>query len=312
MKKLVPLLVPFLLTYIGLSNSSCSRKVEKIKIEEPSKEIATLHFLAPEIPKSMTFAGKKIDFSGLDLKERLDRELVVNNFWHSRTILSLKRAHRWFPMIKKILDSENVPQDFVYLAVIESGLQNVRSYRGANGFWQLMEPTGKEYGLRINKQVDERLDVKKSTLAACLYVKNAHEKLHSWILAAAAYNMGVKALNNELDRQHVTNYFDLSLNTETSRYVFRILAIKLLFQSPKKYGFYLDSSDLYAPYQTQAIKIDSTVKNLVDWSINHKVTLKIFRKLNPWVLGDGLKVKKGQEFIFKIPKDKEQFHVIGG
>ncbi len=308
------------LSLLMLISFSCRNegKMNAVKIEtpkrseEPSKEALQEHFIAPKIPEQMVFAGEAISFEDLDLKERLDRELNINKFWHSRTILSMKRANRWFPMMKKIFREENVPEDLIYIAIIESGLMNVTSYKGAQGFWQIMESTGKELGLIIDRRMDERYNVEKSTRAACEYMNTAYKKLGSWILVAASYNRGVRAIEDNLERQKVTSYFDLSLGSETARYVFRILAIKLIYEQPKKYGFYLDAEDLYPPYETKDIIVGKSIANLYEWSIKQGINIKILRKLNPWIKGNRFKVRKGESFIFKIPKNSEQLGQIEG
>lgn len=306
-----------LLIFISLSCRN-EGKMSAVKSESTSaqptikEKIIQEYFVAPKIPKEMVFAGETISFQDLDVKERLDRELNINNFWHSRTILSMKRANRWFPMMRKIFKEEKIPEDLIYIAVIESGLMNVASYRGAQGFWQIMESTGKELGLTIDRRMDERYNVEKSTKAACDYMNTAYKKLGSWVLVAAAYNRGVRAMEDNLKRQKVTNYFDLSLGEETSRYVFRILAIKLIFEHPEEYGFYLTPEDLYPPYETKDVIVIVSIDNLYEWSIKQGITIKILRKLNPWIKGNQFKVLRGETFIFKIPKNNEQLGVIEG
>lgn len=280
--------------------------------QKHSLKLTGNHFVVPKVPKKMTFAGEVIFFDNLDVKERLERELVVNNFWHSHTILTMKRANRFMPIIIDVFKKMKVPNDLSYLVLIESGLRNVSSSRGAKGYWQLMEETAKEYGLKINNQIDERYDILKSTIVAAKYLKKAYDKFGSWILAAASYNMGMFGVQRELDRQEVTRYFDLSLNEETARYVFRALAFKLIFTHPEKYGFYLTKEELYPPYQTKNILVDSTVNDLVEWSLKQQITLKIFRKLNPWVRGNELKVQPGDTFYFKVPKNQKQFDRVAG
>lgn len=292
-------------------------KMSAVKIEVPSESTTGKvdvqeHFVPPIIPDEMVFAGETISFGDLDLKERLDKELNINKFWHSRTILSMKRANRWFPMMKEVFQKENVPEDLIYIAVIESGLMNVTSYKGAQGFWQIMKATGKELGLVIDQRVDERYNVEKSTKAACEYLNTAYKKLGSWILVAAAYNRGVRGIEDNLKRQKVTNYFDLSLGEETSRYVFRVLSIKLIYEHPKEYGFYITPEDLYPPYETKDVIVGKSIDNLYEWSLKQGVTIKVLRKLNPWIKGNRFKIKKGETFIFKIPKNNEQLGRIEG
>ncbi|WP_107038454.1 lytic transglycosylase domain-containing protein [Brumimicrobium mesophilum] len=292
---------------------SCEQEVEKPQeIQELTVASIENHFVIPEVPSEINFAGEVISFKDLDLKERMDNELVINNFWHSNTIMMMKRSNRWLPVMKTIFKDENVPEDLVYIAVIESGLQNVTSPRGAKGFWQFMEGTGDEYGLIINSQMDERYNVEKSTRAACQYLKTANGKFGSWILAAASYNLGMFGMADNLKRQKVDNYFDLSLNTETARYIFRLMAIKLVFENPNNYGFYINNESLYPEYKTKDVIIDSSIPDLYEWSIEHGITIKILRKLNPWIKGRDFIVEEGEVFTFKIPKDNEQLGLFKG
>ncbi|RFC55521.1 lytic transglycosylase domain-containing protein [Brumimicrobium aurantiacum] len=298
------------LAFITLSFLLAACENEPVDVaKEPiklTKENVENHFVLPKIPEQMTFAGQVISFKDLDLKERLDNELVVNNFWHSNTIMMMKRSSRWLPMMKRIFKEEGVPEDLVYISVIESGLKNVTSPRGAKGFWQFMEPTAKELGLTINHQMDERYHVEKSTRAACTYLKKSHERFDDWILAAASYNLGMFGIADNLERQGVNNFFDLSLNSETARYIFRMLAIKLVFENPNNYGFYLNEENYYPAYQTQEVVVDSTIANLYNWSIEQGITIKILRKLNPWIRGRDFIVEEGESFTFKIPENNEQ------
>ena len=303
------------ISFFMLLLSSCGEGEEKHVNENVipfTKESIESHFVIPTIPKEMMFAGELISFKDVDLKERMDNELVINNFWHSNTILMMKRSNRWLPLIKEIFKAEEVPEDLVYIAVIESGLMNVTSPSGAKGFWQFMEPTAKEYGLIINHQMDERYHVEKSTRAACQYLKNANDKFGSWILAAAAYNRGMNGMADDLKSQQVKSYFDLSLNSETARYVFRILAVKLVFENPANYGFYLENESLYPEYITKEVIIDTSIPNLYEWSKEQGISIKILRKLNPWIKGKEFIVKKGEIFSFKFPVDNEQLGLIDG
>lgn len=292
---------------VGCSGSKSDNHVDKDS--EDNKQSANEEqgvFVVPEVPDSVNFAGEIIPLTDVDLKERFDRELVVNNFWHSNTILFLKRANRWFPMIKQVFHKEGVPEDLMYISIVESGLRQVTSPAGAKGFWQFMKPTAKQYGLKVNREVDERLNIEKSTVAACQYLKSAYKELGSWTLAAASYNRGVRGVSNALNHQEVDSYFDLSLNEETSRYVFRILAIKEIMTSPQKYGFKIATEQLYPVYEAKAVKIDQSIDSLVDWAQKHGTTLKVIRRLNPWILRNKLSVNKQDEFNILIPKNNEQ------
>lgn len=288
------------------ANLSFSGSTHKTKSREKGN-----YFVVPEIPDEMVFAGERIPLEDLDVKERLDNELIVNNFWHSNTILMMKRANRWFPMMKSVLKEYDLPEDLVYIALIESGLRNVTSPAGAKGFWQIMEATGREYGLYINEDVDERNHAEKSTKVAAEFLKKAYEKFGSWTLAAAAYNRGMSGIERDQVQQGVESYFDLSLNNETARYVYRILAIKMIFENPEKYGFYIDKEDLYLPYITKEVEVDTSITNIYDWARAQGSSIKIVRKLNPWILGKKLEVREGEKWIVKLPKNDKQLRVIG-
>ncbi len=201
----------------------------------------------PEIPDEVYLFGEKLPLENFEVYERLDREMIVNAYWHSATILALKRANRWFPVIEPILKRNNIPVDFKYLAVAESNLENVISPAGATGFWQFIKSAATQYGLEVNDEVDERYDVEKSTEAACRYLKDAYQKFGSWTMAAAAYNAGMNGIDKWSSLQKTTNYYNLVLGIETSRYIARVAAIKIIMENPQKYGFNLSEKDLYQP-----------------------------------------------------------------
>jgi hypothetical protein len=258
------------------------------------------HVFALDIPKNMNFAGEKVPVNDFDVRERLDRELSINVYWQSQTMLMMKRANRWFPIIEPILKKYNVPDDFKFIALTESGLTNVVSPSGAVGFWQFIESTGKLYDLTIDKEVDERYDVEKSTAAACKYFLEAYQKLGNWTLVAASYNMGVNGVVGQLQKQRVHTYYDLLLNDETFRYVARLLAIKEIVESPMKYGFHIRKSDLYPPLPTHVITVDSTITNLVDLAEQNKTTYKMLKLLNPWLRQTSLTNLAHKKYHFKI------------
>ncbi len=256
-----------------------------------------------EIPDSLSFADEQIPLTIIDVRERLDRELHINTYWHNNSIFIYKRANRWLPQIEAILAEEGVPDDFKYLAVIESGLLNVTSPAQAVGFWQFLKPTAKELGLEVNKEVDERYNPIKSTRAACQYLKNAHRKFGSWTLAAASYNMGVRGLENRMEEQRVSSYFDLLLNEETSRYVFRILAAKELLTDPEAYGFDIPSKHLYQKEPLNEIEITASIDDLVAYALDLGINYKILKKHNPWLRRKSLTVSKGKSYVISIPSD---------
>lgn len=264
------------------------------------------------IPDDLSFAGEEVPISQTDILERFDRELLVNTYWQSQTMLFFKRANRWFPVIEPILEANDIPNDFKYLALIESGFMNVVSPAGATGFWQILEGTGRELGLEVNRQIDERYHVEKATLAACKYLLNAKERFGSWTLAAAAYNIGNARLNRILETQRVSNYYDLYLNEETSRYVFRILAVKNIFSDPKAAGFHFRPEDLYQPYQFFTLEVDTTIADLVDFAQRYNTTYKELRNLNPWLRDYVLPNRSRKIYQIKIPASEADFENEGG
>lgn len=294
-----------------LSNCSESRN-DKFEIHDQKEQPEKHVFKVPQVPSEITFADEKIDLSDIDVKERFDRELVVNNFWHSNTILYIKRANRWFPLMKEVLRDNGVPEDLVYLAVIESGLTQTTSPAGAKGFWQFMPQTAQGYGLKVNRQVDERMNIEKSTQAACEYLKKSYLQFGSWMLAAASYNRGRKGISDALKDQKVTSYFDLSLNNETSRYVFRVLAVKHIMESPEKFGFDINEDQLYSEYKCKPVVVKEKIKDLSDWAIKNGTSLKVIRKLNPWILRGQLNANEHNNFEILIPENSEQLGLYKG
>lgn len=256
----------------------------------------------PVIPSAISFCGEEVPILRKDVYESLDREFLINMYWQSQTFLFLKRAHKWFPIIEPILKENGVPDDFKYLAVIESGLMNVVSPSGARGFWQFMPKTAKDHGLEVNGFVDERYHVEKATQAACVYLKEAYNKFGDWTLAAASYNMGKAGLEKRLQQQKVSSYYDLLLNMETARYVYRMIAVKTIIANPSKYGFYLEKEDYYEFPAYTEIKVDSSISNLVDFAQQHDLTYKEFKWLNPWLRDRELPNPSGKEYVFKILK----------
>lgn len=264
-----------------------------------------------DIPDDLNFAGEQVPLNDFEVRENADREFLINTYWQSQSILFLKRSNRWFKVIEPILKRNNIPDDFKYLAIIESGLTNASSKAGAIGFWQFIDATARENGLQVDEEVDERYDVEKSTQAACNYFKNAYEKYHNWTMVAAAYNMGTTGLNKQVDLQKVTNYYDLLLNSETSRYVFRILAAKEIMMHPKRYGFYVRKKDLYPVIPTKQIGVDSTITNLVDFAFQHEVNYKILKIFNPWLRKNSLTNPDKKKYYIKLPvKGYENYETL--
>lgn len=255
---------------------------------------------APKLPSSLDFAGEKVPLTDKETRERLDRELIVNIYRHGSTVLLLKKAAQWLPVMEHILKEEGVPLDFLYLCMAESDLNHVVSPSGAAGFWQFMKPTAVQYGMVVNEEVDQRYDIEKSTRAACNYLKDAYARFGSWTMAAASYNMGIAGLEKQIERQSSGNYYDLYLNTETSRYVFRILALKLIHQNAEKYGFFLQEEDLYEPYKYSKIQVDGAVASWVDFAKEHGTTYKHLRQHNAWIRDISLKNYEKKVYSVRI------------
>ncbi len=283
---------------------SFSEKPGQVIIEKevlPPMTMLPVHSVI--IPETLDFAGEGVPMDIFYVKESLDRELLINTYWHSSSLMLFKRANRWFPVIEPILKKNDVPDDFKYLALIESGFQNVSSPAGAKGFWQFLKYTAREYGLEVNSGIDERYNVEKSTEAACRYLNNSYEKYADWTLVAAAFNAGNRRISEGLKKQKVETYYDLLLSEETSRYVFRILALKTIFHDPGSYGFQLKEDDLYPPIPTKTVTVTKTIHNLVDFANEHHITYKTLKYFNPWILKDYLPNRSKRTYLIKIPEE---------
>jgi hypothetical protein len=260
------------------------------------------HVLVYPVPEVLEFAGEKIIMDDPDLRERFDNEIIVNTHFHSSTIFMIKKSNRWFPQMRPVLQEYGIPEDFLYLSMIESGLSNSRSPKEAVGFWQFLPSTAKELGLEVNSQVDERYHPVKSTEAACKYLLKAKAKLGSWTNAAAAYNMGIRGLTRQMDKQKVDSYYDLLLNEETSRYVFRILSMKQIMENQDKYGFNIDKNDLYPVEVVENIEISQTIPDLTTFAFEQGINYKILKRHNPWLRQNSLTIRSSKKTYFiKIP-----------
>ena len=255
-----------------------------------------------DLPKELTFAGEKVPLEIEDVKERLEREIYVNAYWQSNMILLMKRSSKFLPEIEQMLKENGVPDDFKYLAMAESALMNVASPAGAKGFWQILESTGKEYGLEISKDVDERYNLEKATIAASKYLNKAHNRFGDWTAVAASYNMGQAGFSRRQEDQLAKNYYDLYLNDETSRYLFRILAFKVIFENPGSFGFYLRESDYYQNPSLKSVKVSSDIKNLANWAKQQGSSYKELKLYNPWLRDKDLNVKRGKTYEILLPE----------
>src|SRR5664280_1875354 len=256
-----------------------------------------------QLPEDVTFAGEKMPLENFDTRESLEREVLTSAYRHSSTILIIMRAHRYLPLIEKILKKNNVPDDFKYLVAAESEYSNMVSPAGATGFWQIMPETGKEEGMEIYTVVDERYDVEKSTQFACDYFLRSYEKYGNWTLAAASYNGGRNGIDEQIDIQHEKNYYDLLLTEETARYIFRAVAYKLIISDPENYGFKIEKSDLYPELKYTELKIDSTIIDFSAFAQKFGTNYKMLKLLNPWLRKPFLTPKPNKEYLIKIPSE---------
>jgi len=300
MNKLLVILIGFLFVL-----SACSeKKQENHSIDSEQK---TTDYPKPllQLPEIIYFSGKKIVLKDLDIQERLDREILTNTYLQSATSQIIKRANRWFPTIENILKKEGIHPDFKYLAVIESALiEQAVSPVGAEGFWQFMPYTAKDFDLNINEEIDERLDVTKSTKAAAAYLQNAHDTLKDWLLAAASYNRGIGGILRDMKWQKANSYFDMEQNHETGRYVYRILAMKIIMENPTAYGFNIPKEQCYPAIKTRKYIIKKTIESLSDWAISKGSNFKILRKLNPWLRTTKLTIKN-KSYTLLLPLNTE-------
>lgn len=292
-------IIGLILTIIVVFTFSKSDNAKGISGVEDSSEYA---IYMVKLPSDIDFAGEKVPLENFDARENLDREIHVNTYWHSQTLLFFKRANRYFPVIEKLLEENGIPDDFKYLALIESGLTNAISPSGATGFWQFLKGTAKEYGLEVSSEIDERYHIEKSTVAACKYLKKSFEKYGNWTMAAASYNIGKRNLDKQVERQKTNYYYDLLLGEETERYLFRILAVKYIFLNPEKFGFYFTKKDLYHSIPHYYIKIDTSVESFTDIAYEHSINYKTLKYFNPWLRENYLTNSSKNEYVLIIPK----------
>ena len=276
-----------------------SNDVEKV-IE--SRPVVSSMTLSPDVPSSVPFCGKLIDITRYDMREAYDRELSSFTYFHSTTMLLIKRANRYFPVIEPILKANGIPDDFKYLMVIESNLNSIaRSPAGAAGLWQFMPTTGREFGLEVNENVDERYHIEKATVAACKYFKQAYAKYGDWIAVSAAYNAGQARISSQLEKQLASHAMDLWLVEETSRYMFRLLAAKEIFSNPQRYGFLLKREHLYPPIPYKEVTVSTPINDLSEYAKKQGITYAQLRDANPWLREMSLKNRSGKSYVLHIP-----------
>ena len=285
------------------STSSTSQHVDEDVIVNDDILPQNRWTTSPLIPEKVEFAGEPVPLNFFDVRESLQRELIVNMNFHSSTLQYLKRVTRYFPVIEKILAENGIPDDFKYLALIESDLRNRVSPAGATGFWQFMRATAPDYGLEVNAEVDERYHFEKSTVAACKYLHDAYRVFGNWTMSAASYNMGRGGLSAQVKRQKCDDYYNLLLNEETSRYIFRIVAVKLILTDPKEYGFYVADEDKYRPIPYTEVAVNAAVPDLVEFAFKHNTNYKMLKYLNPWLRDTKLTNAKRKTYMVKIPAE---------
>ncbi|NNC50012.1 MAG: lytic transglycosylase domain-containing protein [Flaviramulus sp.] len=266
------------------------------------KLINDYNVYALQVPDNLDFAGEPLPLNSPDILERMDRELLVNTYWQSNGLLMFKRSKKYFPIIEPILKKHNIPDDFKYLAVIESGLTNAVSPAGARGVWQIMPATARENGLEVNDNVDERYHLEKATEVACKYLLKSKEELGSWTLAAAAYNAGNAGVSRRLREQNVSNYYDLLLGEETGRYLFRIVALKEILSNPAIYGFNFRDKDLYSTVPSYKVEVDTAVTDFSKFAQEFNINYKILKLHNPWLRQPHLNNRSRKLYHIEIPK----------
>lgn len=307
------LLISIIILVVGLGTTlfflTSGNNIDKTESEKPQVLAMTA---AVTIPERITFAGEETVFDRYDKRERMDRELNSFTYFHSTTMLLIKRANRIFPIIEPILKKEGVPDDIKYLAVIESNLDHrAVSPAGAVGLWQFLQSTGRENGLEVRTDVDERYHIAKSTVAACRYLKNAYKKYGSWSAAAMSYNGGQARITNELRDQKVDDALDLWLVEETTRYYYRMLAIKQVFEQPWQYGFVIKPENLYKPMEFKKVNVTNTIPDLVTFAQQNGITYAQLKDFNSWLRTDKLNNASGKSYTILIPTDEDLYYKKG-
>ena len=298
MQKIVRLLSIIFITLLSITFFNAVY-ISDVPSEKNTADSYTIKAL--KIPDELTFAGEKVPTELYDIKERMDRELLVNTYWQSNGLLLIKRAHKYFPIIEPMLKKYGIPDDFKYLAVAESGLENNSSSAGAAGFWHFLKSSAKEYGLEVNQNVDERYNLEKATKVAADYLKKSKKRFGTWTLAAAAYNAGNARIARNLKKQQVTDYYDLLLNSETSRYVLRIVALKEVLSYPKKYGFEFEKEDLYTSPATRTVKVDTVITDIASFAKGFNTNYKELKLHNAWLRENKLNNKSRKLYKITIP-----------
>jgi membrane-bound lytic murein transglycosylase D len=286
--------------FIGLiAFNKADKNDEKVEVKEDGR--LQYKWYAPQMPVKASFAGEPVPLDRWEVRERYDRELLMNYYMHGSLMYILKLSYRQFPIIEKELKANGIPDDFKYLCVAESNLQNLVSSAGAQGYWQFMNSTAPSYNLEVSNEVDERYNLKKATQAACQYFIQAHNKFGSWTAAAASYNCGMGGYNGHASFQGSNNYYDLALPEETNRYIFRILAFKNLISTAPSWGYILQPEDTYRPLRTRILNVDTAITNLATFAQAQGSSYKILKVMNPWLRARNLPAKKGKTYEIELP-----------
>jgi hypothetical protein len=290
-----------LLLNIVLGTVFCAFSPAAFPVASQNDSLSFRLLTSPVMPDQIFFAGEAMPLNRFDVRESMERELIVNENFHSSTIQYLKRISRYFPVIEPILAENGIPDDFKYLSLIESDFMNKVSPKGATGFWQFMKDAAIEYGLEVNAEIDERYHVEKSTVAACKYLTDAHKIFGNWTLAAASYNMGKSGLSKQMQNQQCNDYYDLLLNEETMRYIYRIAAVKLILTNPEMYGFYVPENERYRSIPYIEVAVKTAVPDWVQFAVTHHTNYKMLKLLNPWLRDQKLTNASPKTYQIKIP-----------
>ena len=290
-----------LILLIGLLIFGWNRVTQQEQVQLPGNNEQYYRIVSLPIPDTLTFAGEEVPLDLFYVREALDREMTVNTYWHSATLILIKKSRRYFPLFDSILISHHLPVDLKYIAIIESGLSNVVSPAGAVGFWQFLKGTGKDYGLEIDDEVDERYHVVKSTEAACAYLLDSYNSYGNWTLSAASYNAGQNGINRQIDRQKTASFYDLLLSDETSRYIYRILAMKLILENPQDYGFFVSENEVYVHIPTKKVMVNQRVDDWAVFANDQHISYKLLKQFNPWLRENYLKNRKNKTYYIDIP-----------
>ena len=282
------------LAYVGLRSAQSNETPHPIEVRPSTVKPF-------ELPEQLNFSGESLPLNMMEVKEKLDREILVNTYWQSNNLLMLKRSSKYFPIIEPILSRNSIPNDFKHLALIESGLQNVVSPAGAAGYWQIMKSTGRENGLEINNEIDERYHIEKSTQVACDYLNEAYERFGNWTLAAASYNMGMAGTSRRLAEQGVESYYDLLLNAETSRYVYRIAAVKHIHENLEEFGYVYHQDQGYSFPEMDTISVNTKVTDWISWAKAQGITYNTLRVYNPWIQSQQLSNSTNKAYHIWVP-----------